>query len=277
MDAERLLYALTGIRDSFIREAAPGAAVPRRRKWPWAAALAACLCLALLIARAWPAAPAESGTAGPGDESPADTEPPPEGCCDMVPSLTVDGVTYYASGRVTRAPECPEGFTYAGETTVTYRDDPVPYYTNPERPEWVYVYQECWDLLRQEPYMAYARYVKEGLHELDLLRYQGELYVSLSDIHSLSLSHRTGAYPEDLARYDSLPYTRILQDPPDGFEPVGKTVYDGDDLVPTSELGSNRLPGQQVLANPAEPDILLRRYYQSGLSGPEYWVFVRYP
>ena len=40
---------------------------------------------------------------------------------------------------------------------------------------------------------------------------------------------------------------------------MGKTVFDEHDLVPTSELGCNRLPGQQVLADPEEPDILLLR------------------
>ena len=57
---------------------------------------------------------------------------------------------------------------------------------------------------------------------------------------------------------------------------MGKTVADERDLVPTSELGSNRLPGQQVLASPEEPDILLLRNYSSGLEEPEYWVFVRF-
>ena len=57
---------------------------------------------------------------------------------------------------------------------------------------------------------------------------------------------------------------------------MGKTVFDEHDLVPTSELGCNRLPGQQVLVDPKEPDILLLRNYSSGLEGPEYWVFVRF-
>lgn len=63
---------------------------------------------------------------------------------------------------------------------------------------------------------------------------------------------------------------------PEGFQPVGKTVFDEHDLVPTSELGCNRLPGQQVLADPEEPDILLLRNYSSGLEEPEYWAFVRF-
>ncbi len=272
MPAERLLYAIGDIRDSFIREAAPAGA-PRRRRWPWAAGLAACLCLALLIARAWPSSPAGDGDAGSGDALPADSGPSGPGC-DIRSSLTVDGVTYTASGSFTPSPECPEGFTYAGEAAVTHHDGPLPYYTSPERPEWVYVYQECYNQQKQEFYMGYARYVDERLSALGhLLRYQGAAYMDL-DV-AQNLSRQAGADPEDQVRYGSVPYGHILQAPPEGFEPVGKTVFDGYDLVPTSELGSNRLPGQQVLANPAEPDILLLRWYQNGLSGPEYWVFVR--
>lgn len=270
MDAEQLLYALTGIRGNFIREALPAGA-PRRRRRPWAAAIAACLCLVLLMARAWPSSPAEGGDAGSGDAPPADAEPLPDGCCDMAPSLTVDGVTYIASGQFTPSPECPEGFTCAGETAVTYHDGPLPYYTSPERPEWVYVYQECYNQQKQEFYMGYARYVEEGLRNLGhLLRYQGAVYMDLDVAQSRM------ADPEEQARYEALPYGHILHDLPEGFAPVGRTVFDGYDLVPTSELGSNHRPGQQVLANPAKPDILLLRWYQNGLSGPEYWVFVRH-
>lgn len=260
MGAEQLLYALTGIRGAFIREAAPGAAVPRRRRWPWAAALAACLCLVLLMARARPAASPESGADSPGDGA---------------PRLTVDGVTYVVSAHPgTISVECPEGFTYAGETTVTYREEPLPYYTNPEYPEWVYVCQECYNQQTREYYMGYVRYVEEVLRGLRLLRYQGEVYVFLLDTQYLP--YQTEVDPEDQARYDAVPYGWVVKEPPQGFEPVGTTVFDGYDLVPVSELGSNDFFRQQVLANPEEPDILLRRYYPDGLSGPEYWVFVRY-
>lgn len=273
MSAEQLLYALTGIRGDFIREALPAGA-PRRRRRPWAA-IAACLCLVLLMARAHPAAPADRELPAPEGGPAADSGESPDAGCDFAPRLTVDGVTYVASGHFTPSPERPEGFACAGEAAVTHHDGPLPYYTSPERPEWVYVYQECYNQQTQEFYMGYARYVEEGLWNLGhLLRYQGELYISLMNLYSLSL--RDGADPEEQTRYDALPYGRILQDLPEGFAPVGRTVFDGYDLVPASELGSNFLPGQQVLANPAEPDILLLRWYQNGLSGPEYWVFVRY-
>ena len=289
MSTERLLYAIGDIQEEFIREAAPGDAVSRRRSWPWAAALTACLALVLLIARAWPS-PAYDRPAGnnaPADSSPpaenglfADSETPPAagvdgpGCSgDWAPSLTVDGVTYVVSSHGISA-ECPEGFAYAGETAVSDHDDLLPYYTNPERPEWVYVYQECYNQQTREYYMGYVRYVESVLQGLTLLRYQGEVYVYLNDTYYLP--YYTEVAPEDQARYDAVPYDCVLEELPAGFEPVGKTVYDGQDLVPTSELGSNRLPEQQVLANPAEPDILLRRYYPNGLSGPAYWVFVRY-
>ena len=286
MGAEQLLYALTGIRGDFIREAAPGAAAPRRRRWPWAAALAACLCLALLIARSRPASPMSGEAPASGDASPADSETPPptdaagpgdsEGSPDPgcgAPSLTVDGVTYVVSSHEISI-VCPEGFTRAGEGAVTYHDGSLPYYTNPDRPEWVYVYQECYNQQTREYYMGYVRYVEEALRGLRLLRYQGEVYVFLLDAQYLP--YQTAVNPEDQARYDAVPYASVLKELPAGFEPVGMTVFDGYDLVPVSELGSNDFFRQQVLASPAEPDILLRRYYQNGLSGPEYWVFVRY-
>lgn len=291
MGAEQLLYVITVIREDFIREAAPPtAAAPRRRVRRWAVGLAACFALALLIARAWPS-PAYSPSAGsdvPAESAPpaengpsADSEPPPSAGtdgpgnseADCLPSLTVDGVTYVFSSHGISI-ECPEGFTYAGETTVSVYDALLPYYTNPERPEWVYVCQECYNQQTEEYYMGYVRYVEEVLRGLTLLRYQGEVYVYLNDTYYLP--YYTEVAPEDQARYDAVPYTSVLKEPPAGFAPVGKTVLDEYDLVPVSELGSNNMPGRQVLANPAEPDILLLRNYWSGLKGPDYWVFVRY-
>ena len=253
MSAEQLLYAIGDIRGDFIREAAPGTAVPRRRVRRWAVGLAACFALALLIARAWPSptydrpaeseAPADSEPSAENDPSAGSEPPPSTGAGDpgnseadsCLPSLTVDGVTYVVSGHGISI-ECPEGFTCAGLAAVSVHDALLPYYTNPERPEWVYVY------LNDTYYLPYY----------------------------------TEVPPEDQARYDAVPYAGVLKELPAGFEPVGKTVLDEYDLVPVSELGSNNLPGRQVLANPAEPDILLLRNYWSGLKGPDYWVFVRY-
>lgn len=282
MSAEQLLYAFGDIRDEFIREAAPQISSTHRRRWRWAALAAACLCLAVLIARVRPAAPAPGGDAAPGADLPADSAPygQIDGANDPsdpgagAPSLVVDGVTYVISGWFEHSLECPEGFSYAGEAAVDYHDAPLPYYTSPERPEWVYVYQECWDQRTQEPYMAYVRYVEEILRGTHLVRYQDSVYIFLNDTYYLP--YQTEVDPEDQARYDAVPYDSVIRELPEGFEPVGKTVFDGHDLVPFSELGSNDLPGQQVLVNPAMPDILLLRHYWSGLEGPEYWVFVRY-
>lgn len=122
--------------------------------------------------------------------------------------------------------------------------------------------------------MAHVRYVEEVLRGLKLVRYREEVYVSLTDADCLS--YQTEVNPEDQARYDAVPYGAVLRELPQGFEPVGRTVLDGRDLAPFSELGSNYLPGQQVPASPAEPDILPLRYYWNGLEVPEYWAFVRY-
>lgn len=186
----------------------------------------------------------------------------------QIPSVEVKGTTYVITSVFEGASECPEGFAYAGEIAVSGSDTLKPYYINPERPEWVYVYQEC------RGHMGYVRYVEEVLRWVTLLRYQGEVYIFLNDTYYLP--YQTEVAPSDQARYDAVPYDSVLQELPEGFQPVGKTVFDERDLVPTSELGCNRLPGQQVLADPEEPDILLLSNYSSGLEGPEYWVFVRF-
>lgn len=192
----------------------------------------------------------------------------------QIPSVEVDGITYLISSVFEGTEECPEGFSYAGEITVSGSDDLKPYYINPEHPEWVYIYQECYNQRTQEPYMGYVCYIEAVLRGLTLLRYQGDVYVFLNDTYYLP--YQTEVAPSDQARYDAVPYGSVLWKLPEGFQPVGKTVLDGYNLVPTSELGSNKLSGQLVLANPEEPDILLLRNYSSGLEGPEYWVFVRF-
>lgn len=192
----------------------------------------------------------------------------------QTPSVEVKGTTYVITSVFEGVSECPEGFAYAGEIAVSGSDTLKPYYINPDRPEWVYIYQECRDRQTQEPYMGYVRYVEEILLWATLLRYQEEVYIFLNDTYYLP--DQTEVAPFDQARYDAVPYDSVLLELPEGFRPVGKTVSDGRDLVPTSELGCNRLPGQQVLADPEEPDILLLRNYSSGPEGPEYWVFVRF-
>ena len=150
MNGEQLLYAVSGIRDDFIREASPAAPVKHRHIRRWAAGLAACLALALIAV--WPKGP---GSAAPG--------------CDGAPSVVVDGVTYLESGYFEHSLECPEGFTLAGDVKLEGYSDPCPYYTSPDHPEWVYVYQWCYDQRTREYYQAYVRYVTEPLRGTDLL------------------------------------------------------------------------------------------------------------
>lgn len=192
----------------------------------------------------------------------------------QIPFIEVGGKIYSISSVFEGVSECPKGFYYAGEIAVSGSDTLKPYYINPDRPEWVYIYQECRGQQAEEPYMGYVRYVEDVLRWSTLLRYQGEVYIFLNDTYYLP--YQTDVAPSDQARYDAVPYDSVLQELPEGFQPVGKTVLDGYNLVPTLELGSNKLTGQQVLANPEEPDILLLRNYSSGLEGPEYWVFVRF-
>lgn len=254
MNGEQLLYAVSGIRDDFIREASPAAPVKHRHIRRWAAGLAACLALALIAV--WPKGP---GSAAPG--------------CDGAPSVVVDGVTYLESGYFEHSLECPEGFTLAGDVKLEGYSDPCPYYTSPDHPEWVYVYQWCYDQRTREYYQAYVRYVTEPLRGTDLLRYQDRLYIFLND--AAYLHYTAEVAPEDQARYDSVPYSAVTDRLPSGFVPVGNAVFDGHDAVPTSELGSNtRQCRELVLADPDQPDLLLVRWYANG-GEEEYWVYVR--
>ena len=44
---------------------------------------------------------------------------------------------------------------------------------------------------------------------------------------------------------------------PEGFSPLGVTVFDGYDTIPSSELGVNSHWGEQIWSSSAEPNVLL--------------------
>lgn len=254
MNAHQLLDALGGVREDFIREAAPvPPAAKRRRVWP--ALAAACLAAVLAVGGLWP-----RPSSGTGETR------------DGAPSVTVDGTLYIISPHLRAVRELPEGFVYTGE--VEFDGEPHAYYTSPDRPEWVYLFHNCYDSVTQTTFDGYIRYVEESLRGLCLLRYQGKVYVFLNDTRYFPFSREVD--PADQARYDRVEaaYGAALQDLPEGFVPVGNAVFDGYDLVPTSELGSNTVPCQEILADPEDPEVLLARRYRN--NQPEYWVYVQY-
>ena len=181
MTREQLLHAVGDIRDDFIREAAPPAATYRkRREFPWAGAVAACLALVLVgstfvLARMGMGSGATSaddaatateenqttGESGGGMEGAADgaDEAAPE---NAAPRVTVDGTVYVLADRDGPWPEtCPAGLVQAGEVELPDTGEICPYFALPEDTGEIWVYQTCCVGETGTAYMGYVRYVAE--------------------------------------------------------------------------------------------------------------------
>lgn len=177
---------------------------------------------------------------------------------DTLPYVEVNGVKYLSSSHGAVFEECPPGFVYGGETELD--GESVPCYVNPAMPEWVYLYQTCWNQWTREYYPAYVRYVEETLRGLTLLRYDGQLYARLLDVDYLLLKPAYQQDAELVKRFDSADTRygwRFEGAAPAGFSPLGITVFEGYDTIPSSELGVNFLGKRQVWCSSAEPDVLL--------------------
>ena len=155
-------------------EAADRKLLRKRRGWiAWAAA-AACLCLLIAAIPVFSQKPST----------------PQEGTTDYggPPRVAVNGRTYVISPYLANAEELPDGFTYAGTTDVDNGFEDCAYYTNPDIPEWIYVYQEVrtdgtvdetGTLVSTPPHNAYTRYVDERLRGKKLVCFDGNYYISM--------------------------------------------------------------------------------------------------
>jgi len=222
----------------------------RRPIWLKLGALAACLCLiaAVVVPVALQHAP----------QSPNEMASPEDG----PPSLTVDGIPYFISPHIVVIPELPDGYALAGQADVGGFED-CPYYTNPDVPEWIYVYQQMrtdgtvdasGTLNTTQPHNAYVRYVDVRLRGKDLICYDGVYYISLWSAQTY------GDYPDVSDEYydamESAYGIRMEGDAPDGFELVGIAAFSGKDTIPRGPLTSNE--GEYaVYANPGDPAVLL--------------------
>lgn len=221
--------------------------LPAWRKW---VIPAVCLCLVLAIAllvifRQPPTAPNSADSPGLGP-----------------PSLTVDDVNYIVSPYPTVFDALPEGFTLAGEADIWGTSD-CPYYTNPNVPEWVYVYEEVTTdgtldeygvLNKTEPHGAYVRYVHNRLRGKDLICYQGEYYISMwsAEFYGDFPDVTQDYWNEMLNTYD----IRIEGSVPEGFVSAGIAEFSGHDTIPRGALASNE--GEyEIFVNPSEPNVVL--------------------
>lgn len=248
MTNEKLYEVLGDINEKHVKEAREyrKAKKPVWLKW---GAMAACLCLVAVFAIPMVFHP----SAEPSDDTMRSGDGPS--------SLTVNGVKYLISPHLSVSDELPDGFVYTGEASVGGFEG-RPYYTNPDMPEWVYVYHEVLTdgtvdetgtLNRTEPHNAYVRYVDARLRGKDLVCYNGEYYISMWS---------AGYYGDtsDVAReyydkMDSLYGKRVEGTAPDGFELAGTAVFTGHDTIPTGRLASNK-EDAAVYYDPDEPAVI---------------------
>lgn len=250
MSKDRVVDSLGRIDDDMIQGVEALRHKKKRPAWMKWSALAACLCL--VVAFAIPAVFQQPA------ESPNDTMDPSDGPS----SLVVSGVSYLISPHLAVSDDLPDGFVHAGEASVGGFEE-CPYYTNPDMPEWVYVYHEVstdgtvdatGTLNRTEPHNAYVRYVDVRLRGKDLVCYNGEYYISMWSAQDY------GSSPDvSHEYYDKMESTygiRIEGDAPDGFVSVGVAEFSGNDTIPRGALVSNE-GAYEVYANPGDPDVVL--------------------
>ena len=222
----------------------------KRRTIKWISAIAACVCILAVI----PIINSE-----PPETPRYETEDPGE----MAPNITSsDGIKFFISPHIVVFDELPEGFEYAGKANAGGFEN-VPYYTNPDVPEWIYVYHEVntdgkidstGTLIPTEPHNAYVRYVDVRIRGADLIFIDGNYYISMWSAKSY------GDYPDVSAEYyDRIENTygiRVSGEVPEGFSFLGTTVFSGYDTVPKENLHCN-CGNFDVYANPDEPEVIL--------------------
>ena len=230
-------------------EAADRKPLRQRRGWiPWAAA-AACLCLLIAAIPVFSQKPST----------------PQEGATDYggPPRVAVNGRTYVISPYLANAEELPDGFTYAGTTDVDNGFEDCAYYTNPDIPEWIYVYQEVrtdgtvdetGTLVSTPPHNAYTRYVDERLRGKKLVCFDGNYYISMWS------AWYSGEDPDVIEAYYEKIYEQygiqIEGAVPDGFTLAGTAAFSGDDTVPKGTLASNE--GEvEVYYDASNPEVIL--------------------
>ena len=250
MNRKDLYNAVNEVDDDILERSETASGSKKKPVWLKWGAIAACLCLVVSIAI--PVLFQQS------PDTPHDTMDPSDGPS----SLVVNGVSYLISPHLAVSNDLPDGFVHAGEASVGGFEN-CPYYTNPDMPEWVYVYHEVstdgkvdatGTLNRTEPHNAYVRYVDERLRGKDLVCYNGEYYISMWSAQDY------GSAPDvSHEYYDKMENTygiRIEGDAPAGFASVGIAEFSGNDTIPRGMLVSNA-GAYEVYANPGDPDVVL--------------------
>lgn len=257
MNTKAFSKALSEVDDRYVCEAIEYSTKSRRPVWiKWAAA-AACLCLALAATIYMTSIPKiQAPIENPGSKS----ETPTDHC---LPSyFTVNGSTYMISSHLAVFDSLPQGFSFAGKAQIA-GPEASSYYTNPDIPEWVYVYNEVatsgeldstGTAIPAQPHYAYTRYVDVRLRGRDLLRCGEDLYISMWSVDVY------GATPDVSREYhdamDAKYGKRLEGATPDGFELVGTAEFSGYDTIPDGELSINK-EAAEIYLSKDEPNIAL--------------------
>lgn len=250
MNRKDLYNGFNEVDDDILERSETASKCKKKPAWLKWGAITACLCLVVSIAI--PVLFQQS------PDTPHDTMDPSDGPS----SLVVNGTSYLISPHLAVSDDLPDGFVRAGEASVGGFEN-CPYYTNPDMPEWVYVYHEVstdgkvdatGTLNRTEPHNAYVRYVDERLRGKDLVCYNGEYYISMWSAQDYGntpdVSHEY---------YDKMESTygiRIEGEPPVGFASVGIAEFSGNDTIPRGMLVSNE-GAYEVYADSNNPDVVL--------------------
>lgn len=248
MKGEEFLNKMELIDPEFIEKAEEKP--KKHRTLKWVSAIAACICIIIAI----PILNSE-----PHEIPQHETEDPGE----MAPNIKdSDGRRFFISPHIVVFDKLPEGFEYSGTADISGFEN-VPYYTNPEVPEWIYVYHEVntngkidssGTLIPAEPHNAYVRYVDERIRGAHLIFLDGEYYISMWSAKPY------GDYPDVTSEYyDRIENTcgiRISGDVPEGFSYFGTTVFSGYDTVPKENFHCN-YGTFDVYTNPAVPEVIL--------------------
>ena len=250
MNRKDLYNGFNEVDDDILERSETVSRSKKKPVWLKWGAIAACLCLVVSIAI--PVLFQQS------PDTPHDTMDPSDGPS----SLVVNGISYLISSHLAVSNDLPDGFVHAGEASVGGFEN-CPYYTNPDMPEWVYVYHEVstdgkvdatGTLNRTEPHNAYVRYVDERLRGKDLVCYNGEYYISMWSAQDY------GSAPDvSHEYYDKMENTygiRIEGDAPAGFASVGIAEFSGNDTIPRGMLVSNE-GAYEVYADSNNPDVVL--------------------
>ena len=177
MTREQLLRAVGDIRDTFIREAAPPpASYRKRREFPWAGAVAACLALVIVGSTFFlsqlgmgsgdtsandTASAAENATAGESGGAMDGADGSAQEAEAAAPTVTVNGTVYMLADSGPWPETCPAGLVQAGEAELPDTGERCPCFARPEDTGEIWVYQTCRDPETGTAYKGYVRYVAE--------------------------------------------------------------------------------------------------------------------